>query len=453
MNLLDEVEVYITYIPDPARRFAERVLGSDVGRRLARGTFWNAASVAVTRAIMLGALIMVARILGKQQYGEFGIINSTAGMFMTFAGFGIGMTATKYTAALRGTDPDRAGRIIGLSSLFTLGSGAIASTALFIFAPWVAAHTLAAPHLAPQLRIGSLALFSGAVTAAQTGTLTGFEAFRTNAWIAAVGSLATAIGMVCGAQLYGLTGAVWGLVMPSVLMLLLTGVAAHRLAQHHGVLVDYRLCWSERRVLWDFSLPAFLAGSMVGPVQWACMAMIAHIPNGYSELGLFSAANQWYGAIMFIPGLITGALLPVMSERIAGQNHEQVRKIVKGSMFLIATAVVVPCIVLAFLSPLVMRLYGKDYAAGSTILVVSVLTAALVAFMAPVGTLISASGHMWTGFWMNAGWAAVFLIATWLLREDGGRGIAFARVGAYGAHALWTFWYIRRILQSDVEER
>jgi O-antigen/teichoic acid export membrane protein len=60
--------------------------------------------------------------LGKTGYGELGMIQTTVGMFGVFAGFGLGVTATKHVAEFRRSDPARAGRIIGLSSVFAVGT-------------------------------------------------------------------------------------------------------------------------------------------------------------------------------------------------------------------------------------------------------------------------------------------------------------------------------------------
>ncbi len=83
--------------------------------------------------------------MGKAIYGELGIVRSTVAMFGAFAGLSLGLTATKHVAEFRLTDPLRAGRILALSGVVAFGSGAIVAIACFALAPWLAAHTLAAP--------------------------------------------------------------------------------------------------------------------------------------------------------------------------------------------------------------------------------------------------------------------------------------------------------------------
>ena len=66
---------------------------------------------------MLIASMVVARILGKNEFGELGMIQSTVGMLGVFAGFGLGLTATKHVAELKHSNPERTGRILSLCSV------------------------------------------------------------------------------------------------------------------------------------------------------------------------------------------------------------------------------------------------------------------------------------------------------------------------------------------------
>ena len=72
-----------------------------MGYRLARGVFWSMAGAVISRGLMLAAWVLVARMLGKTGYGELGMIQSTVGMFGVFAGFGLGLSATKHVAEFR----------------------------------------------------------------------------------------------------------------------------------------------------------------------------------------------------------------------------------------------------------------------------------------------------------------------------------------------------------------
>jgi O-antigen/teichoic acid export membrane protein len=105
-------------------------------------------------------------------------------------------------------------------------------------------------------------------------------------------------------------------------------------------------------------------------------------------------------------------------------------------------AVVAPVVAAgAFASPWIMRLYGPAFADAWPTLVVVLLTAGLVAITNPVGYVLAASERVWLGFFMNAGWAVVFLAATSALVGWGALGLSTARLVGYGVHAIWSVWF------------
>mgnify|MGYP000861028187 CR=1 FL=1 len=437
-----------TCCPYFLRPLFNRIENSPLGLRLARGMFWSMAGAAISRGLMLIASIVVARLLGKSGFGELGMIQTTVGMFGVFAGFGLGMTATKYIAEYRQTDPERAGRIIGLSGLVAMATGGLMALGLLVFAPWIAEHTINAPHLTGVLRIGGLILFISALNGAQTGALSGFEAFKTIAYVNLFVGLISFPILVLGTYLGGLTGAIWALAINLCFNWLFNHLALRKEARRFNVPFTLRKCGREMPIIWKFSLPAVLASSLVGPVNWLCATFLVNQPDGYGEMGIFNAANQWYAMLMFLPGLLGGVVLPVLSERLGQKDKNQSMK----TMFFSIKAnalFVMPLVALAGIaSPYIMSLYGAGFRDGWPTLVVVLLTAGLLAVQTPVGQIIAASGKMWLGFVMNMGWALVFIVSTLLLVDKGSLGLATARACSYVIHATWTFgfaiWLIRK---------
>lgn len=422
-------------------KFNELSYGHGLGPRLAQGTFWSLLGALGSRGLGIFAAIMVARLLGKEGFGELGIIQSTVEMFGVFAGFGMGLTATKYVAEFRTANPVKAGRIMALSGLVALFSGLLMALGLIILAPWLALKTLAAPQLSGMLQISSGMLFLSAVTGAQTGALAGFESFKALAKINLVTGLASVPLKVGGVYLAGLSGVLWGMLAMQGLNWLLNHLALKKEARRMGVPLGLKQCHREWQVLWQFSLPAVMAGSMVGPVTWICNAMLVNRPDGYAEMGLFNAANQWWAALLFLPGVIAQVVLPILSERLADQDKFNSGKILASSIKLNA-AVTLPIVLLGcLLSPYIMKLYGESFESGWPTLVVVLLTAGLLAIQTPVGNILAASGRMWLGFIMNIGWGLSFVLITWLLVDFGALGLSLSRGASYMLHAIWTFGF------------
>jgi O-antigen/teichoic acid export membrane protein len=419
-----------------------------LGERFAHAAGWSFAGVVIARLLGIASSVVVARLLGKEGFGQYGIIQSTAGMFETFAGFGLGLTATKFVAQWRYSDPARAGRILGLSTVAVLTSGTILAAGLLVGAPWLASRTLAAPQLAGGLRIGALLILLTSFTGAQTGALVGLEAFKVTAKINLYAGLASVPLVVLGVVLLGLDGALWGLTGSAGVNWLLNHFALRRETAKAGIHLTFRGCLQEMPVLWGFSLPSVMSGMLASPVNWVCSALLVNQPNGYAEMGIASAANQWFYALLFVPRVLARCSIPVLAERLGTNDKAACRKVV-GCCAGLNAAAVVPLVLLGCLfgRRYMMSIYGAGFSEHSTVLIVAMMTAGVLAVQMPMGQMTAASGRMWTEMCMNLGWSLVFCGGTWLSLSYGAMGLMSARLVAYVLHTVWTagfvFWLLR----------
>lgn len=392
--------------------------------------------------------MLVARMLGRLAWGQLGIIQSTVGLFGTFAGFGMGMTATKFVAEFRKTDPSRAGQVIGLSSAVAWISGAMMAVTLFALASRLASDVLGASEIARPLRIAALLLFLGSVNGAQTGALSGFEAFRLIAKINAIGGLASFPLMTCGVWLFGLEGALWGLLASQAISCLMNYTMVRREARRCGVPVMVPIGHKAWRTLVEFSFPALLCSVLYAPVEWVCSTLLVRGEGGFGEMGLYSAANQWFGAAIFVPSALSQALLPVLSERLGSRDAASSNRMLWLSMALNG-AVTLPLIIGGILlSRVIMGLYGASFAPAWPVLVIVLATAGVFAVLAPSGQFIVASGKLWYGVVMNLAWGIGFIALAYALVKHGAVGLASARLGAYMLHAMWSLGFVIRTIRQ-----
>lgn len=452
MNGPDINKAIHTYCPDVLRPTLDKIESSEVGYRVAKGAFWSMAGAVISRGLMLIASIFVARMLGKTGFGELGMIQSTVGMFGVFAGFGLGMTATKYVAEFRRSNPARAGRIISLSALVAIGTGGLMALGLFIFSPWLAEHTINAPHLAGVLRISALVLFISALNGAQTGALAGLEAFKTIAYVNLFIGLISFPVLVGGVYFGGLTGAVWALVINLFFNWLLNHLALRKEARRYKIPLVYNDCGRELSVLWKFSLPAVLAGSMVVPAYWVCNAMLVNEPDGYGEMGIFNAANQWYTILLFLPGLLGQVALPILSSLSDESTSQQYRKVLKINLLMNISITLLTVFPLFLLAHLIMSAYGPTFEHGARVFRVMAFSSVLTAANTIIAQAIISKGKMWIGFTFNFLWAIVLVLITSLLlyMGYGAYGLAWAILIAYLLHTIWQGIYLRSVLRKQL---
>lgn len=437
--------------PGRLRPHWDRIEASDLGARLARGAFWSLTGALVSRGAMLVAFMLLARMLGKEGFGELGIIRSTVGMFGTLAGFGLGLTATKHVAEFRHSDPERAGRIVALSSLVALGTGCVMAVGLWAFAPWLADKTLQAPHLCGLLRVGALLLFLNALNGAQTGALAGFEAFKTIARVNLLVGLVAFPILVGGASLAGLSGAVWGLTLTFAVNWVLNHFALRRESRRAGVPVGLAGCTREWPVLWQFSLPAAIGPTMVAPVTWIARAMLVNQPGGYAELGLFEAADQWRMLVLYPSTLIAGSCLPVLAQLYADGQRGRFKKTLSAEFFVTAAMTSIFAALVALLAGPILACYGRGFA-GHVSVVVVIMLATVLAQLVRVGGLVNQSaGTVWWGVLLNLIWAAIFLTAARWLVGRGALGLASATLISYACHLAVVMLYVSHLFRTSAK--
>ncbi len=421
--------------------------------QLAFGSFWSITGAVLPRALTLPASILCARWLGKTGFGELAIIQSTVGMAAVFAGLGLGMTATKYVAEWREKDPPKAGRILAISTLLAAGAGGSMALLLYLLAPLLAQRVLAAPQLVGPLALGAALLWLGSVNGAQTGALSGLEAFKTMALVNLMSGVCLFPMLVGGVLGWGLEGAVWGLLASAAVDLLLNNLALRRECARAGVPYSFSGCWREWPVLWKFSLPSFLCGSIGGPVAWSCSTLLVNQPNGYAELGIFNAANQWRMALLFIPFAVGQVLIPILANQLGAGNRRRAGKILRGAVVVNAILITPAVLILGLLSSTIMAQYGQDFAGSGPVLLAVLATAALLSIQVPVGHVMAASGKMWTGFAMNLGWGLVVLSAAYCFLKYRALGLALAYGIGYVVHGIWTFGYAWWLLRDELADK
>ena len=389
--------------------------------RLARGIAWSALG-AVSSALCSPGVHHRRSYLGKSVFGELGILQSTTNMH-DFALFG-GLTALR-RRAFRNTDPARAGRIIAISAMAAVATGSTVGIVMAATSPW-AARLLAAPHLQGTIAISALALLLIVVNETLDGILGGFEAFKRRSAVQFLAGVINFAIVVLGVFFFGLVGAVYGLIAYASALVLLNFLAVKKEMSLAGVPIRWREARKEISILATFSLPTICSGAVFVPAMWLANMILVNGPGGYAEMGAFSAADRWRTAIMFLPALLGGVALPMLSNlRSEGEPRTYYKLLflnVKLSV-LASSAVAAP---VALFASLIMASYGPGFREGRSVLVILCATSVAYAAYWILSQSLVSRGHIWTMFSFNLGWAVTLLTSEWFLRSHGATGLAGA---------------------------
>jgi O-antigen/teichoic acid export membrane protein len=412
--------------------------------RFTLGIAWSLAGAVASRGFLLAASVVCARYLGKEGFGALGMIQSTAGMLGIFAGLGLGITATKYVAEFHRQDPEKAGRILALSASAAFVFGSTITALLILLAPFLSKTVLMTPRLATPLAIGSGLVFFGAMNGAQTGALAGFEAFKTIARVNILSGVASFPLIVLGVWHGGLNGAVWGSVAALAINWALNNRALRQECSNAGISYEFASCHRELDVLHRFSLPAFLASIMVGPAVWACNALLVHRPQGYAELGIYTAADKWRLLILFVPTSAFAMVLPLLSNLYGEGDSAGFRRVFRVNLQLNASLALVSSLLIAAFAAPIMAIYGNSFRGGRLVLIVLAVSALPEALNSILGQPLIAAHLMWCRLAFDVLLVTALLGLAWvLIPKWGALGLAVSYGSAYAVTSISLFLFLR----------
>ncbi|UCF38900.1 MAG: flippase [Acidobacteriota bacterium] len=318
-----------------------------IGRRVA----FNAASQmgAFGSALVIQTLymIVVARVLGPEDFGRYSFAWSMVQIFLIAGDLGLHNTAVREISSKPEASVEAASRLLGLKLGLTCGFCALICVlamvlnlenptryALVLFGFGMLPHSMSVAINVLYQAHGKLYLASFNVV----------FIFATQ-FIVGVAVLVAGGRVVALASVYT--------VATSIALLVNLGIFVRNV---------HRLKWSRPVGCLAFlkkSLPVGVGSLMKSTSSRIGIALLT-LMIGPFDTGVFAAAHRMTSALSNVPMAVVSALLPVLASHQG--NPEALRQVVKksvGILFLAAGALTVALLVLA--DPLISIVYGEDY--------------------------------------------------------------------------------------------
>ena len=331
---------------------------------LFKDSMWSLIGSTVGRGLSLIAGILVARFLGKDIYGEYGIIKTTLIYIEIFSTFGLGYTATKYIADYKKTNPGKVSAVCKAALKITLLTSGLMALVVLVFAKQIA-EIIDAPHLFNTLRITAAGIIVNAINVAQIGVLSGFAEFKVIARNTTISGVVTFVLTATLTYIWGLNGAVIALVLSYGTQCLINNISVRALVkQYEKPSGPQKELYKE---LVAFSFPIALQESLYSITSWVISFMLIKL-TGYGELGLYSAAGQWAAIISFIPGILRNVTLSHLSSNMTNRSaHDRTMRAMLA-VNIISTSVMFLGIVV--FQNLICSFYGETFVGLKSVLLV-----------------------------------------------------------------------------------
>lgn len=412
-------------------------------RRLFGGVKWNIVEAVTVAAGNLAATVIVARLLGLDDFGAYSIIRSTVYMMASVAGLGFGITATKYVAELRNTNSTRLENILGLCAAIVAGTAACFAAVLLMFAPQIAAYSLNAPQITEQLRIAAFYIFFVTANGFQVGILVGFEAFSFLAKINLVqvfASLATAFLLT---WFLGLTGAALALGASALISFVCHNLAVRRELARYKIRIRFTGLWQEKDVLSGFTIPAALASVYGAVAVWCGNAILVRQADGLAQMALFTAAYNIRSLILFVPELMNRVATPILCNLVGENDKGNFSRLFLFDLAASAASATVVALALVATAPYFLSLFGKDFLTGSAIVPAMAAMSVIEVVSNVLYQPLYSHGKLWWQLRVVICWSVAYLGMTYGLAEGyGALGLVYGYLaGHVVSAAMYTYVY------------
>jgi O-antigen/teichoic acid export membrane protein len=422
-----------------------------LGTRLRTGIGWSVVAAGFGQGSTFLIRIVVANLLGRQIFGEYAMIQSTVVTVASIAQVATGYTATRYVAEFRSTDPDRAGRILGLCGLVATVSACLAALALLAGASWLAGNVLRAPHLAFAIGLMAIVMFFTVMNGYQLGALAGLESYRALAITGMVGGVASITICPAAAWFGGLHWILGGLGAASAAQWL---VARRLLAwetARRKISVRWRWVSRDFSALSRFTLPATLSGLSAVPAVWVAQLFLVRQPGGYDQMALYGAANSFKMLVLFLPYVINNVGLSVLSHQRGLYDGGDYRRLFRINIGLTAGTVLLGALAVILLGPWLVGAFGHTFGGAYPVLVLLMLGTVSEALGVATYQVISVEEKIWLSLFgiVLPRDVSIVLLSYVLSPRYGALGLAFAH-GAGSMLALLACIYLARRVRAGL---
>lgn len=392
-------------------RLKDRIRNS----KLFKDAFWSIMGSGIGNMFLLLSGILIARFLGKDLYGEYGVAKTNMFYMAGFSTFGLVYSSTRYIAKYLNTDNTRIIGIITNATKITFFFSVSISFILALFAVKLAAF-LDAPNLASVFRTLSIIIILKALSSTGNGILAGLKKFSVAAKSNVVSGITMFFLSIPLTYFWGLNGALFSLAASQLVNLLLNYAYIYRTCKQLPV---YYYNEDDIKTLLKFSFPIALQEISFALCNWLGILMLTKMST-LGEVGLYSAAAQWNAVITMIPSLLANVVL----SHLSGSEGKKQQILLYKMLFIYFICTFIPFLFVYIGSDFIISFYGKDFLMMKQVLLVSILATIPTCCSDIFKAELIALGKTWILFILRMAKDLVLVIAAgfFLLKMNGENG-------------------------------
>jgi O-antigen/teichoic acid export membrane protein len=370
---------------------------ADMAKVSVRGSFHVMWGLVVSTVISAVGTIIIASLLGEDNYGLYAITLTTPNLIVLFRDWGVNFAMVRYTAQSKAEDRNAAIRSILVSGLlFELAVGVVLSVVSFLLSGFLAASVISRPTIAPLIQIASFIVLASALISTATAAFTGVERMHFNS-VMLVSQSVVKTTLIVGLVLLGLgtfgaiIGATLATFMAGLIGILLMFTIYKQLPNPDGKLE----IGSNIKTMFRYGLPLSIAGIIAGfMAQFYNVILYGYVSNN-ALIGNYAIAQNFVVLITFFALPINTMLFPAFSKLDHTKEEETLQNVFQISVKYASLLVVPFAAMIMVLAPsAISTLFANRYAEAPlflSLLAINYLYAALGNLS--LGNLINGQGQ------------------------------------------------------------
>ena len=412
-------------------------------RRYVQDLGYTFASLAISALVQFVLRIFLAHYMGDSDLGLYTLTWTIYSFAMIFAAFGIGQGITKYVAESR-EDTPRTSELLTSGLIASFAIGCLMALVLYASASVIADRFFHMPELAAMLRIVSIVVPFIAVEKATLGFLNGLRRMRLFAIInISQNVLIVVLTLVLALRGYGLKGATWGLVLPTVVVSLYSvfnlrdSVARTRLSSLVTAL----------KPLLIFGVFVVAANAVAMIETQVDAVMIGHYMTA-ADVGVYAAAVTLSQAILLPSRAVQVITGPTMATFWGKGDKAGIEKEANDVLKYTAVFIIPMAFVAIMLGPDLLRvLFGKSFMSATDSLSILLIGTGFSATWAGLASTLSSTAFVRVAFILSSVSMMVNLLLNALLVPHFGiNGAATATSIASFLGGLLQLYCIQRLV-------
>ncbi len=407
-------------------------------RKSSYALFFRIGSFAAAYLFML----VVGRMLGPAAWGSFTLSFTIVQVLAIVSLWGLDNLIVRTLARIDRHDTRKLASVYFQSLYPVLLFSLILSLVMYFSAPWLAKVVFSKPWLDEHLRIGSFILLPWSLMLYHAGcfrglqNMTGFTIFRMSAYLIAA-------LIMYGIALRGMLVSPVLIFMISIFIVML--VSVYSWFKFSGIRSGHLIKPFENKQLLMTATPMLITGSVFFILGWADNLFLG-IFRSESEVGIYDAAFKLAAAPAMILVAINAIQAPVFSGLYHMGEMEKLRESVqKGSRLLFITSV--PIGLILWLAPgFWLGIFGEDFRAGATALMILTAGSLVNSLTGSVGILLQMTGRQKQYNYIVSSAAGLNILLNILLIPSYGIiGAAIASASSKILQNCMAAWYVYRV--------